>query len=322
MTIRVALLGGSGFVGTRLARRLSSREGVTFIVLDKQKSDAFPSSWRHCDITDIESLRMSLKDVDVVVNLAAEHRDDVTPVSKYFDVNVEGQKNICRVMNELKISRHIFTSSVAVYGFVDKDTDESGVINPFNEYGRSKWEAEEVVTQWALENVAKQNAIVRPTVIFGEANRGNVYNLFRQISTRRFFMVGNGENFKSMAYVENIAKFLEFLIFNEGASGIVNFADKPDLNMNQLCEVIYSSLDKTGSRLRMPYYLGILIGYCFDFLAVLLRRKLSVSSVRVRKFCATTQFSSSLIKSYDYKAEVSLAEGIKRTISAEFLDGE
>ena len=54
--------------------------------------------------------------------------------------------------------------------------------------------------------------IIRPTVIFGEGNRGNVYNLFRQIADRRFLMFGDGENKKSMAYVGNVAEFICHLL--------------------------------------------------------------------------------------------------------------
>ena len=49
--------------------------------------------------------------------------------------------------------------------------------------------------------------IVRPTVIFGEGNRGNVFNLFNQIASGKFVMVGKGENKKSMAYIGNVVAF-------------------------------------------------------------------------------------------------------------------
>ena len=50
--------------------------------------------------------------------------------------------------------------------------------------------------------------IIRPTVIFGKGNRGNVFNLFNQINKGLFAMIGDGENIKSMAYVKNVASFL------------------------------------------------------------------------------------------------------------------
>ena len=60
----------------------------------------------------------------------------------------------------------------------------------------------------------KSLIIVRPTVIFGEGNRGNVFNLLNQIASGKFFMVGKGENKKSMAYIHNIVAFSRDLYGN------------------------------------------------------------------------------------------------------------
>jgi nucleoside-diphosphate-sugar epimerase len=64
--------------------------------------------------------------------------------------------------------------------------------------------------------------IVRLTVVFGEQNRGNVYNLFRQIASGKFMMIGDGTNRKSMAYVENVAAFLEYSLGFENGVHIYN----------------------------------------------------------------------------------------------------
>jgi GlcNAc-P-P-Und epimerase len=83
-------------------------------------------------------------------------------------------------------------------------------IAPFNEYGRSKYQAEEVFRRWQQEDANQRTlVIVRPTVVFGERNRGNVYNLLKQLASGHFVMVGKGPKYKSMAYVENVAAFLE-----------------------------------------------------------------------------------------------------------------
>ena len=73
----------------------------------------------------------------------------------------------------------IFTSSVAIYGFAPADTDESGEPNYFNDYGRTKYMAEQIYKEWQLEDPDNRTlVIVRPTVIFGEGNRGNVFLIF------------------------------------------------------------------------------------------------------------------------------------------------
>ena len=129
-----------------------------------------------------------LKGTEVVVLLAAEHRDDVTPITKYYDVNVTGMQNTLAAMEANGVKRIIFTSSVAVYGLNKKNPDEDHPKDPFNHYGRSKWQAEEVLQEWYKTHSDWNVNILRPTVIFGERNRGNVYNLLKQISGGKFAM--------------------------------------------------------------------------------------------------------------------------------------
>jgi nucleoside-diphosphate-sugar epimerase len=159
-------------------------------------------------------LKKAFISFDIVISFAAEHRDDVTPKSQYDDVNVTGAENVCTVCTKLGIKKIIFTSSVAVYGFAPVGTDETGKINYFNDYGRTKWLAEEKYRNWLKSDSENSLTIIRPTVIFGEQNRGNVYNLLRQIASGKFLMVGNGKNVKSMAYVENVAAFIEYNLNN------------------------------------------------------------------------------------------------------------
>ena len=72
-------------------------------------------------------------------------------------------------------------------------------------------------------------------MIFGERNRGNVYNLLNQISGGKFLMVGNGRNRKSMAYVGNIVSFSKYLIDSvKDGYNVFNYIDKPDMDMNAL----------------------------------------------------------------------------------------
>jgi nucleoside-diphosphate-sugar epimerase len=66
----------------------------------------------------------------------------------------------------------IFTSSVAIYGFAPIGTDEIGKINYFNDYGRTKWLAEEKCRPWLAYDSEYSLTIIRPMVIFGEQNRG------------------------------------------------------------------------------------------------------------------------------------------------------
>jgi len=315
--MRVGVIGGLGFLGASLRKRLErSNFGVRIFDVRGGGDD----SASYLDISSTVKLE-GCDDLEVLINLAAEHRDDVRPLSKYADVNIQGARNCCEIARRSDISKIIFTSSVAVYGFAEPDAGEDAEINFFNEYGRTKYLAENIYKEWQAEDPEVRTLIiVRPTVIFGPGNRGNVYNLLRQIAERKFMMFGSGLNVKSMAYVDNVASFLVHCLQFSSGVHVYNYVDKPDLSMNELVQVARKTLfHKSGVGLRMPRFLGITIGVAFDLLAWLIRKPLPISSIRVKKFMATTQFSSA-VPATGFEAPYTLAEGLEKTLRYEFLE--
>ena len=315
----VLILGGSGFIGSRLARTLLAQE-YSVRIGDLVHSLSYPELTMLCDVRNVQTLREPAKHTKTIVNLAAEHRDDVRPVTRYFQTNVQGAHNVCEAARAANVSRIVFTSSVAVYGFHPKPVDEDGQFAPFNPYGKTKLEAEQVYKAWANEDPSRSLVIVRPTVVFGEGNRGNVFNLLRQIAVGRFLMVGSGTNFKSMAYVENVSDFLAYsLTFGPGIHTF-NYVDSPDLDMNSLVQCVQNCLNKQSkSNLRIPKSLALAAGHCLDLVARLANRTLPISAIRIKKFCESTQFKADRVALAGFKPRFSLNEGLSRTVKFEFL---
>lgn len=317
--MKITLIGASGFVGTRLIDLLKLNHYL-LQNLDKQSSLFHPEVTTITNVLDKSRLTELLADTDLIVLLAAEHRDDVSPVSLYYDVNVDGMRNTLEAMEANGIKRIVFTSSVAVYGLNKKNPNEQHSADPFNHYGKSKWQAEQMLLEWYKTHSDWNINILRPTVIFGERNRGNVYNLLKQISGGKFLMVGKGTNKKSMAYIGNVVAFIKYLIEARRVGyNVYNYIDKPDMNMNELVSHVGVVLNKHIPSLHFPYWLGMLAGYSFDVLAKITYRKLTVSSVRVKKFCATTQFDAAKVLSTGFKPPYTLAEGLAHTLEFEFI---
>ena len=312
----ILIIGGSGFVGSRLISEIDINKVINF---DKNKSPFFQDNTIIGNILNLNELSFN-KDISTVVLLAAEHRDDVYPTSLYFDVNVQGTKNVLKFMDKAGVKNLIFTSSVAIYGLNKSNPDETHPEVPFNHYGKSKYQAEKVIKKWYnCNSEGKSVTIIRPTVIFGERNRGNVYNLLKQISSGKFMMVGNGKNKKSMAYVGNIVALIkDRLEKSESGFQVFNYTDKPDFTMTELVKVIERKMNISVPKSKIPYWLGMLGGYTFDLVSFITRKKFSISSVRVKKFCATTQFNSAKAHS-NFKAPFTLKEGLDLTLEHEFL---
>jgi nucleoside-diphosphate-sugar epimerase len=316
----VFIIGGGGFIGSRLAQRLN-RTCQHFKIVDKAPSRVFPGHFQFADVRSLDALRHCIPENALLINLAAEHRDDVRPLSLYDEVNVGGARNLCTVAREKNIRTIVFTSTVAVYGFAPIGTGETGTIAPFNEYGRTKYEAEQVFKAWQAEAPEERTlVIIRPTVVFGEQNRGNVYNLLRQIASGHFVMVGDGKNRKSLAYVENVAAFIEYSLSFKPGVHVYNFIDKPDFNMNQLLgqvKRIFGRSDQIGFRL--PYALGFAIGKVFDILTAITGKRLAISSIRIRKFCANSVYNTAIHET-GFVPPVPLAQALEQTIRYEFIE--
>lgn len=317
----VDVVGGSGFIGTRLMRRLISSGDTDAKIIDKVQSRTFPELTLSGDIRSLEQLRREISEGAIIVHLAAEHRDDVRPISLYDEVNIEGAKNLCSVAREKNVTKIIFTSSVAVYGFAPIGTDESGEIRYFNDYGRTKYEAEKIFKCWQSESPEERTlVIIRPTVVFGEQNRGNVFNLIKQIHSRRFIMIGSGKNRKSIAYVENVAAFIQHSMSFSPGIHVYNYVDKPDFDMNEFVSIVRRNIGiKEDVRVRLPYIFGFFIGKLLDCISVITRKKFAISAVRVRKFCSDSVFGSSVFDT-GFSPPVAALEALEKTIRYEFLE--
>lgn len=317
----VNVIGGSGFIGTHLMRRLRDKCATESKIIDKLPSKAFPDLVTLSDVRSVEQLRASIVEGAVIVNLAAEHRDDVRPLSLYDEVNVGGAKNICTVACEKGVKTIIFTSTVAVYGFAPIGIDESGRIAPFNDYGRTKFEAEQIFKAWQAEVPNERTlVIIRPTVVFGEQNRGNVYNLLRQIASGKFVMVGNGKNRKSMAYVENVAAFIEYSMSFKPGVHIYNYIDKPDFMMNTLVGNVNRILGRPERiSFRLPFAVGYLVGKGFDLVAAITGKRFAVSSIRVKKFCANSVYNTAIDKT-GFAPPISIEQALSQTVRYEFVE--
>jgi len=319
MGMKVLVTGGSGFIGSRLVKCLLER-GHEVRIFDKTQSSKYPELCFVGDVRDSKAVHAAIKGIDVVYHLAAEHRDDVRPISLYYEVNVEGTRVVAEACAASGVLRVIFTSSVAVYGLNAGIPSEDQQPKPFNDYGRSKLQGEDVLSNWLIQDTQRQLTIVRPTVVFGEGNRGNVFNLVKQIVSGRFVMVGSGANCKSMAYVENVVSFLAFVGVNQSTHcATYNYVDKPDLSMNELVGLVRNFMGKSPySQIKIPYWLGMAGGACFDILSQISGKSFPVSKVRVKKFCADTSISVARLETTGFIPPFALNKGMEMFLNYEF----
>jgi len=247
---KVLITGASGCIGgSLLSRCLEQGYDVNILVrninaLDKQYINRENLYVFTGDINEKNAIREASSGCEIIFHLAAKvHHYEDKPFEDYksFEtVNVEGTKNLLDVNIENKLlKKFVFFSSAGVN---NEAIDTS--------YLKSKFFAEKM----CLEYFTKYNVpivILRPALVFGENDRGNFYKMIDAIYKKRFFIIGDGNNKKSMIYVENLVNYILLIADSDKSAGkIYNIADKNTYSLNYITEMISKNLN-----IKKPYHL-------------------------------------------------------------------
>jgi nucleoside-diphosphate-sugar epimerase len=248
--------GGSGFLGSNIARRLIER-GEKVRVLDLWKSDDLPDEVEYvqADINDKRLVRQAMIDVDYV-----HHNVALVPLSKagndYWKVNVDGTQMALDEARKAKVKMFCHMSSSAVFGSPDlMPITNNTSRNPVEIYGRAKKAGEDLVFK-AMDSGMK-TSIVRPRTIIGIGRLGIFEILFDWIRDgANIYIIGEGNHPFQFAHVNDIsdASINSCLLEKPGAYnvGTLNFGNLRD-DLQFLCD--YAG---TGSRVKsLPVALAI-----------------------------------------------------------------
>jgi nucleoside-diphosphate-sugar epimerase len=315
--MNILVTGSSGFIGRFLIPALAAR-GHAVVGIDKRLGPAFGDYFRfvHGNILDDDALDSAMPDVDLIINLAAEHKDFGVPEELYYQVNVDGTEKLLQHAARRHIRNFVFFSSVAVYGDSPEPTDETTAPAPDSPYGKSKLLAERRIEAWAAQAAERQGVIVRPTVIFGPYNYANMYRLIQSVAKRRYVGVGDGTNIKSIGYVENIAAAAQFLMERmQPGVEIYNFADSPHIPTKDLIASIANGLRVKVPSLRIPKPLALACALPLDVVAKATKKDLPLTAKRIAKFTNSTHHRAEKILRAGFAPPFSLEAGIQRTIA-------
>ena len=308
--MKYILIGGSGFIGQHFQEVLKDDILINLDINSGINNNQF----QFCDINmEIKpSLDLSSQEAITVIHLAAVHFDFQ---KSYYLTNVNGTKNVLDwISKEPNITNYVFFSSVATYGDAEEEKDENAPQNPYNDYGKSKLEAEKLILSWSKKNRNTRIIVVRPAVVFGEYNFGNVFNFLKQIISGLFAIIGNGQNIKSIAYAPNLVNSVIYAV-NKISSElfIYNYSDYPQLSVEQQSKTL-SLLSGKRRPIKIPLLLTKFITVPIDFLERILGKDLKINSMRVKKFTISTYFNSDLIRNEGYTQKYSIEDSYKRTI--------
>lgn len=248
--MKILITGVHGFVGSNLVKALS-KENIIYgldIISPIKDGVRYTFSWDFLDKPD------EIPAVDAIIHLAGKAHDTKNEAAAdvYFKVNTELTKKIYDYfLAHDSIKKFIFFSTAkAAADKVDGVLTEDVVPSPVGPYGESKIAAEKYIQEHLIAD--KQVYILRPCMIHGPGNKGNLNLLYGVEKKGIPWPLGAFENRRTFTSIENLNFVIEGLLTKEVPTGIYNMGDDEALSTNELIEEICKSLGKKAHIWKLP----------------------------------------------------------------------
>ena len=320
--MKIAVTGGTGCLGQPLVERLIA-DGIclNLLTLPNAPSLDYPDNKVETitgDLNSPDALNVLCLDCDVVFHLAGMvHSVPGTKKEEqeFYQVNVEGTRNLLEAAKKNRVKRVVFYSTVGVYGKdADFHGDELSPCKPGSVYAKSKYQAEQLVLNSSNDG-GPEGVVLRFPVVYGPLDRGNVARLFKAVQSKLFFYFGDGNCLRSMISSRNAADAAVRAAFEPAAaSEVFCVTDGRDYTMNELVDCICGALGTNWRPFHVPVKIAELAGKVGD----LLKKAgipFPIDSDRVKKLSCPLTFSCEKAKKVlGYEPVETLEEGIRREV--------
>lgn len=320
--MNILITGIHGFVGSNLVKALQGHHTLYGLDIVTPQKEGVVKTFVWADIEPTVDGVRRLPQFDAIIHLAGKAHDtkNEAQAQVYFDINTGLTQKIFDFFLESSAKKFVFFSSVkAAADAVDGEfLTEAVKPKPVGPYGESKIKAEEYIQgHFCFEDKdasqqGKQVCILRPCMIHGPGNKGNLNLLYNVIRKGIPWPLGAFENRRSFTSVDNLCYVVEGLLVKEVASGIYHMGDDEALSTNELIEVMCEAMGMKARIWRLPK--GMMEA-CATVGAWL---HLPLNTERLRKLTENYVVSNAKIKRAlgIERMPVRAAEGIKKTIQS------
>jgi nucleoside-diphosphate-sugar epimerase len=314
--MNILITGASGFIGYHLAKRLKEQKhSVRCLVRNINKAEKLMSlgvELSEGDLLQPETLRWIVDGINIVYHLAGTVY--ARKAGEFYRGNVEATKNLLEACKDKPIKKFVFASSVAVYQPPKSKivlTEESPC-RPITSYGRSKLQAEKLVVDSGIPAV-----IVRGPVIYGPQGPKPLNDFFLKIIKKgKVVIIGNGENYRSLGYVDNFVDGLLLVGEKERSTGrIYNISDATIYTFNDIIKIASEVLGIKTKIVRLPTIISAIAwGWC-KFLegavGVYYIELYSIKAMALNLGCDVSRIKKEL----GYESRISLRDGLTKTFA-------
>ena len=247
--MKILITGVHGFVGSNLVKDLSKEHTIYGLdIINPTKEGVRQTfSWNYLDKED------GIPEVDAIIHLAGKAHDTKNEAAAdvYFKVNTELTKRIFDYFLKSKAKKFIFFSTAkAAADKVEGVLTEDVVPSPKGPYGESKIAAEKYIQEHLFDE--KQVYILRPCMIHGPGNKGNLNLLYGVVKKGIPWPLGAFENRRTFTSIDNLCFIIKGLLTQDVKSGIYNINDDEAVSTNELIDIICSAMGKKAHIWRIP----------------------------------------------------------------------
>ncbi len=314
------IFGGSGFIGTHLIHMLKEtkapddkiydldivmpgEEGVVPGVVEKNEG----VDYIRLDVRKPIDFSFTPTERDIIFNLAAVHRTPGHPDYAYFETNMLGAENVCAFAEKHGIKKILFTSSIAPYGAAEELKSEDTLPTPNTPYGISKLVAEKIHIGWCEKEKDRELTIVRPGIVYGKGEHGNMTRLYKGMKGHYFMYTGRKDTIKACIYVKELVLFFKYRMMDNSFPGcdIYNCTFEPAYNIEQICETIQKA---TNMQRFIPLIPGGLLMTAATILGPIGGKKVGIHPARVKKLMVSTNICGKKLAECGYKFHYSFED--------------
>ena len=322
------IFGGTGFIGTFFARHLVEEKGFGKVyIYDHDPLSVKESVYRRRFLSSYPNIyevngdvRQSIdwmpeELVALTANFAAIHREPGHLGKEYYETNLLGAKNVCDWAQRVGCQKMVFTSSIAPYGPSEERKNESTLPVPTTAYGGSKLVSEKIHQVWqARDSENHQLVIVRPGVVFGPGEGGNVSRLIKAVRNRYFFYTGNQKTRKAGVYVKELCHAMCWVLDSEKSKTdrvtLFNMTMNPGPSIEEYVETIVKVVGIKTRVPKVPVSLLLVASYIIDLFARPLGIDHPFSPVRIKKLTRSNNILPTYLSNNGYQYKYTLEEAL------------
>ena len=254
--MNILITGIHGFVGSNLVIALKKRHILYGLDIVAPEKEGVVKTFAWEDIESTSFPMQRLPQFDAIIHLAGKAHDtkNQSVAQAYFDINTGLTQKIFDFFLESTAKKFIFFSSVkaAADSVVGDALKEDVIPTPIGPYGESKIAAENYILdklknkneKLKLHDDRKQVYILRPCMIHGPGNKGNLNLLYNVVKKGIPWPLGDFENKRSFTSIDNLCYVVEGLLTKNVASGIYHMGDDEALSTNELITLMCEAMGK------------------------------------------------------------------------------